>query len=318
MEIYSPSECHRTAWDAYVEKSPRATFYHQWGWKRVVENALHHRSLYLAAEKQGRISGILPLFLIRRSFGKPFITSVPAANYGGICADDRETALALLEKAKRLACESRAAYLELRDFYPVDYGLSCDRSHVTVLIPLGNDPDRVRRGLRKSVHHAVNKAARAGIRIHTGPTDPPLFHDLYSRNMRRLGSPCFGSGLFESILGEFPDTARIAWARLGSRTVAADLIVFFKDRILSLYAGTDACYLNLGTNSLLTWEIIRYGCQNGFACYDFGRSIRGSGSYHFKRRWNGEIQSLCYHYYMRGGNRLPVRNPMAPCLFVTT
>jgi len=312
LKIFPPTKYNQSEWDKYVKKSPEATFYHQWAWKRVVEKALGHDSCYLAAEKQGNITGIFPLFTIRPPFGKPFLTSIPAANYGGICADDRETALALMNKAKALADEQGAAYMEMRDFFPKDYGLSSYRSYVTVLIPLFNEPEQVWHGLRKSVRNAVRKAVKSGIQIHIDAGNVPIFYKLYSRNMQRIGSPCFGPGLFEAVLNEFPNTARMAWAKLGSKIVAADLIVLFKDSILSLYAGTDEKYLNLGTNSLLTWEEIRFGCENGFAYYDFGRSTFNSGSYEFKKRWNGEIHQLCYHYYLTKGNRLPVKNPAHP------
>ncbi len=309
MEVLSAREGNEKEWDNYVRGSGRATFFHQWGWKRVIENALGHEACYLMAWKRGRIRGVLPLFLIRSPFFDRFLVSAPAANYGGICADGPEAAGLLLERAKAMTADKGASYLELRDFEPAGARLSQRPAYVTVLIRLDPDPLKVWARFRQTVRTTIRKAANSGIRIETGSDNVELFYDLYSRNMRRLGSPCFGLPFFQSILTEFPDRASIILAKTGAQAVAGDLIVRFKDNVLSLYAGTEKRYLPMGVNSLITWEAIRFGCREGYRYYDFGRSVYGTGSFNFKKRWNGEIHPLCYYYHMPGGGRPPLKNP---------
>ena len=63
------------AGDSYVHKSPISTFYHQIGWKNVVEKTYKHRPIYLIAKEEGEIKGVLPLFLMRSMiFGKKLVS----------------------------------------------------------------------------------------------------------------------------------------------------------------------------------------------------------------------------------------------------
>lgn len=82
-------------WDAYVERSAAGTIFHRFGWGEAVEAGLGQESVRLAARRDGRIAGILPL-VHRRSplFGDALI-SVGFATYGGIVADDADDAAAL-------------------------------------------------------------------------------------------------------------------------------------------------------------------------------------------------------------------------------
>ena len=49
-------------WDAFVRGTAGWTHCHLFGWKRVMESALRHECLYLAArEADGRLAGVLPL-----------------------------------------------------------------------------------------------------------------------------------------------------------------------------------------------------------------------------------------------------------------
>ena len=102
------------AWDSYILKSDQSTFYHQIGWRNVVEKTYKHKPIYLIAKEAGEINGVLPLFLMKSViFGKKLV-SVPFAPYGGVCANDKTIEKALVEEATRITEESGADYLELR------------------------------------------------------------------------------------------------------------------------------------------------------------------------------------------------------------
>ena len=52
-------------------------------------------------------------------------------------------------------------------------------------------------------------------------------------------------------------------------------------------------------NYLLFWELIKYSCENGFLCFDFGRSIANDGTYLFKEGWGAKPMQLYYQYYTK-------------------
>ena len=50
-------------------------------------------------------------------------------------------------------------------------------------------------------------------------------------------------------------------------------------------------YFSLCPNNLLYWEMIRWGCKNGYQRFDFGRSSPDSGTYRFKKQWGAKEEA---------------------------
>jgi serine/alanine adding enzyme len=47
------------------------------------------------------------------------------------------------------------------------------------------------------------------------------------------------------------------------------------------------------------WEMIRWGCENGYQRFDFGRSSPGSGTYRFKKQWGAKEEPLHWQWITR-------------------
>ncbi|HNI72337.1 MAG TPA: peptidoglycan bridge formation protein FemAB, partial [Accumulibacter sp.] len=83
------------AWDAFVNSSPDATFFHKSGWQRVIREVFSHSTSFLYAERAGIIEGVLPLAQVKsRLFGNSLV-SLPFAVYGGVAASTNEAVTAL-------------------------------------------------------------------------------------------------------------------------------------------------------------------------------------------------------------------------------
>ena len=101
-------------WDAFVASCPEATFFHLAGWRRVIETAFQHRTFYLMAERDGAVTGVLPLTLVKtRLFGTRLIANAFCVR-GGPIAADAASLEALDAAAVTLMEELRAPVLEFR------------------------------------------------------------------------------------------------------------------------------------------------------------------------------------------------------------
>ena len=49
----------KESWDSYIHKSSTSTFYHQIGWKNVVEKTYKHKPTYLIAKEEDEIKEVL-------------------------------------------------------------------------------------------------------------------------------------------------------------------------------------------------------------------------------------------------------------------
>jgi hypothetical protein len=58
---------------------------------------------------------------------------------------------------------------------------------------------------------------------------------------------------------------------------------------------------------LMYWEALKYGAENDFTEFDFGRSEFGSGTFNFKTQWGASPLNLDYVVYSNDGElRKPV------------
>jgi hypothetical protein len=60
------------------------------------------------------------------------------------------------------------------------------------------------------------------------------------------------------------------------------------------------------------WELMKYGCEKKLKTFDFGRSKKDTGSYHFKRHWGFEPTDLKYDCYLVNGTKMPDVSPVNP------
>ena len=135
-------------WDAFVMDNQTSTFFHLIGWKRVVEKTYGHKPIYLFTEENGRIKGILPLFLINTFlFGKQLV-SIPYSPYGGCAGDNKNTDDTLLLKANQLAQELNVKFTEFRNMRNQGY-LPTNDNYVTMLLKLDQGETKVGRILEK-------------------------------------------------------------------------------------------------------------------------------------------------------------------------
>lgn len=100
MEIIELQKEEEKSRDEYVHKSNSSTFYHQIGWKNVVEKTYKHKPIYLIAKEEGEIKGVLPLFLMKSMFFSKKLVSVPFAHMVVFVQMTKQLKKHLLKKQK--------------------------------------------------------------------------------------------------------------------------------------------------------------------------------------------------------------------------
>jgi hypothetical protein len=112
VRTFAPGD--EVRWDAFVEAAPAGTFFHLSGWRTVIETAFRHRTFNLLAERDGIVTGVLPLTLVKtRLFGASLISNAFCVEGGPIAADPASLK-ALEDAAVGLMHELRVPVLEMR------------------------------------------------------------------------------------------------------------------------------------------------------------------------------------------------------------
>jgi FemAB-related protein (PEP-CTERM system-associated) len=288
-----PADRVEKSWDRFVEQHPDATIGHLRAWGPVIQNAYGHEALPLAALADGELVGVLPQVLVRsRLFGHRLV-SMPFLDYGGILIDPdavRETGIdvtdALLEAATEAGRVRHARSLGLRQFHPIASRDPVTADRVTMLLPLST-ADAVWTALPSERRNRVRKGEKSGLTVVWGGAELlDGFYDVFAANMRDLGSPVHSHAFFAEMLLRLPDTARVLQVRdRTARPVGAAVCLFFRDTIAVPWVSSRRDAFALCPNFVLYWEVIRFGCAEGYRTLDLGRSFRHAGTFEFKRQW---------------------------------
>ncbi|WP_374763783.1 FemAB family XrtA/PEP-CTERM system-associated protein [Yunchengibacter salinarum] len=302
----------RVAWDAYVAASDQAGFLHRAGWQDVVSRTTGYDTPFLLAERNGSLSGILPLAL-RRSvlFGRSGV-SLPFCVAAGPVADDGESLRALDEEAWRRTRAIGGRALEYRGVaadqarragWHVDDGTSA-----SFVGPLAGSEDARLAAIPRKQRAVVRKALKAGLRVTLGPDQLDSFYALYADSVHRLGTPVFPATLFRMLLRTFPDNVEIALVRDRHDRPVASLMSFYHGHtVMPYYAGSVAEARRLGAHDFMYFDLMNRAAERGFTRFDFGRSRVGSGPYHFKKHWGFTPQPLATAWHLAPG-----ATPLAP------
>lgn len=300
-------------WDAFVKAHPAGSLFHLWAWRRIIERAFGHQPHYLYAEREGRITGVLPLFA---AGGWPFtraLVSVPLGVHGGVLAEDAEAAALLREGARAVATRHGAAYVEYKSERAVFPELPTKADLYYVFRQeLFGDREAQLAAIPRKTRAVLREAERASLKSSINRTDLEAFYDLYALSLRNLGTPMFPKELFIASLEELPGACDILSVRQCGRIIGCVMNYYYGDVMLPFFAGTLPEARDVGINNYVYWVMLETGHARGFRVFDFGRSKAGTGAYKFKEHFGMTATPLEYQYELVGAAELPNVNPTNP------
>ena len=301
-ELYRESDY--SAWQEYVSSHPSSGIYHHIGWKSVIEDAYGHTARYLVAKSNNEIVGILPLFLIKSLLFGSSMTSLPFLDHSGIVADDTSIQNILIEKAQKLGQEHAVDHLELRQLKISEGNFSNYSEKVLMVMELEpNEEDQLRK-LSSERRNRIKRAKKSGLSVEiTDSSKLHLFYDIWTKNMRDLGSPPHSLSFFENICHHFDNQYTILLVKTDGVYIGAALALHWKDTITIPWVSSLREYFKMYPNNILYWEAMRFAISQNIQFFDFGRSTQGSGTYEFKKRWGAISRPLHWQYFAIGNNK---------------
>lgn len=300
-------------WDAFVAACPTASFFHLAGWRRVIATAFGQPTWFLYAQRDGEVSGVLPLAHVRsRLFGNKLV-SLPFCVYGGVAATDGASSKALVAAAGRLARQLDVDFLELRQVAASGAELPGSDRYVTFRRTLDADPEVNLKAVPRKQRAMIRKGAAAGL-VPTFDTSVERFFAIYAESLRNLGTPVLPRRYFAILKEVFGDACEIMSVSPGSGApaVAAVMSFYFRDEVLPYYGGGTAAARELHAYDFMYWELLVHALGRGARLFDFGRSRQGTGSYRFKTHWGFEPQPLPYQYDLVRAQEIPNVTPDNP------
>ena len=310
--IREMGDADRARWDAFVMASPDATFFHRSAWRGLIEEAFGHRTVFLYAEREGRIVGVLPLARQKSVLFGDALISLPFCVYGGVVAEDRVAADALLDAAEARAADMGVGHLECRNMHRQREAWTTTDLYVSFRKEIARDPEANMLAIPRKQRAMVRKGIKANL-VSAIDDDVDRFFALYADNVHRHGTPAQSRRYFELLKTAFGDDCRVLTVTTPSGDAVSSVLTFyFRNEVLPYYAGDALVSRDTAANDFKYWELMRRSCEEGFTLFDYGRSKVGTGPYDFKRNWGFTPQPLAYEYKLVRAPRVPENNPLNP------
>lgn len=276
----------RPLWDGYVKRSVQGLPQHLTGWQEVQRQTYGHQPHYLMAMEGDQVVGVLPLFFIRSLWLGNTLRTMP----GGLCADNDEVALALIEQGRKWAQAVKAGRFLIADTRQAWAGdLLTTTDHVCWVVDVRLDTETFWRRLNDNIRRQVRIARDHKLRVAIDRTGQLLgtFYGVFSDFAHQSGTPLFSLHFLENVVQTFPSNFSIAVVYQEDRPLGGYFQLEMGHTIYGMWGGTPRQYLKLRPVYLAYWEIIQDAIQQGFHCVDMGRSPAGSNASKFKGQWGG-------------------------------
>ena len=325
MEIrpYRPSD--RKEWDDYVKRHPDGTVFHLSGWKGAVERSFGPNTNYLLAVDSAsfgepatrpdgeEIVGIFPLFYTKNVLFGRYMVSVPFATYGGILADGDDIQQALYEQGVAITKGMALEYLELRNERSQLKGLPTKDLYYVFKKEISSDNDKNLLAIPRKARRMVRKGIKEKLDARFGNVELlDEFYELFAFSYRSLGTPVFPKIFLRKLLRQYGSDSSILIIYKDVQPLSGVLSFYFKDQVIPYYSGSYPESRNFAANDYMYWALMSDAADKGYRIFDFGRSKKDTGSYHFKRHWGFEPLPLPYQYYLNKIEEIPNISPTNP------
>ena len=296
MELLLATRAEGERWDAFVRAQEHASLGHLYEWRTVFERAYHKRGYYLAALRQGRWVGVLPLVHMKGALTGNRLVSLPFLDHAGPLGSDPEASSFLLNAAVDLVCRKKLNGFDIRSALVHD---SEATSRATLILPLPEDRDALWDSFAPKVRNQIRKATRQGLQTKCVPAAKlDVFYRVFSRNMRDLGSPVHSRGFLHKVLDVFRREAQLYLTRgKNGAPVGGAIALRFRDSLTVPWASSLRRAFKDCPNHSLYWQMLSDAMEAGVRSFDFGRSREGSGTYAFKTQWGALPQPLEWSSY---------------------
>lgn len=301
------------AWFQFVRDETAAPLYMHRSWGGLIQKSFGHPTrIWVAMTPEGRIVGGVPLtFFSSRLFGR-FAVSVPYFNYGGVLSPYWNVAKALLTGLQKVAHQEQLTHIEVRTMQDGLWPNSSDRK-VSMVLPLPETLEALGRQLGSKVRAQSKKAEEHHPTVAFGGLELlDDFYRVFARNMRDLGTPVYAKSWFANVLSEPGLAATLVVVKVRGRAVSAGFLLGHGPMLEIPWASTIRPANALNTNMWMYRQILDYAVSEGYEFFDFGRSTRGAGTYHFKKQWGAKPYEHHWYYITPDHSKPPELNPDNP------
>lgn len=299
-------------WNTFVA-ARTASAYHQVVWPEIIKNSFGHPTrIWVAEDTDGNILAGVPLtFFSSRLFGR-FAVSIPYFNYGGVISDWVNVARDLITSLHHVCVNEGLSHIEVRTMQ-AELGDHASDKKVSMVLTLPPTEAELDEQLGAKVRAQYKKAQEYNPQVSFGKLELlDDFYQVFAQNMRDLGTPVYSREWFANILSATDVNSQLIVVYVSGRPVSTGFVIGHGEMLEIPWASTIRQANAMNTNMWMYRQILGYAIREGYRFFDFGRSTRGAGTYHFKKQWGAKPYPHYWYYVFPAGGSVPELNPDNP------
>jgi CelD/BcsL family acetyltransferase involved in cellulose biosynthesis len=299
-------------WMDFVCTRPGANIFHHPAWMQVMHECYGYSgSILVILDEHGQIRAGIPLMEVNSFLTGHRWVSLPFSDYCYPLYEDQAALDDLTCQFVDIFQSRNLKKFEIRWKLPERSEIQQVSEFVLHTIPLDLDPTRVSKRFKRTHLQNIRTAEERGVKIEFGDQLKHLeiFYDLQLETRKRHGVPAQPRKYFEVLWRHImkPGMGFVLLAKKDDEYIAGMVYLAWNRTLIAKYAASREDRFNLRPNNLLFWEGIRWGCQNGFAVFDMGRTeVENTGLRTFKNRWGAREEPL--YYSILSAKRLRLSN----------
>ena len=288
-------------WMSFLQKNGSATIFHHPAWSQVSANTYGYKPFVAVLKNvNGAIRAGIPFMEVKSPISGRKWVSLPFSDYCYPVFDDDVELNEFIEKIVSLSRAKGIALVEIRDDIQNSPTLFRDSSHVIHKAELESNCEKVFRRIHEMHRRNINVARKNNVKIVFGNTLQHMldFYKLHLQTRQSQGVPIQPLGFFKKIQMLILDQGLgfLILAYKDDKCIGGAVFLHWHKTLTYKFGASDPAGLNLRPNNLIMWTAMKWGCENGFTCFDFGRTdLENKGLRTFKSRWGAEEKPLYYY-----------------------
>jgi len=287
-----------SAWSHFVAGHPDASIFHHPSWSRVLARSYGYDSCAAVVRRGDAITAGLPLMKINSPITGRRWVALPFSDHCRLLAVDDASKGRLVKGLVETQTGGRSPRIEIRDF--IDHSAVMGTRAYLHELELEPDSNSVFGRFKKTrVQQSIQQAEREGVIVHRNSSMAYLriFLTLHGLTRHRHGVPVqprrYFRVLWEELLRHRRGFVSVAW--VGRRPIASSVFLCWNQTLTYKYSASDPAYWSCRPNHAILWDAIRWGCEQGYRSFDFGRSdAENTGLRAFKGGWGATESPLVY------------------------
>ncbi|MDP9202282.1 MAG: GNAT family N-acetyltransferase, partial [Gemmatimonadota bacterium] len=214
---------------------------------------------------------------------------------------ERRAQQSLVEHAVAEAKRSGAGLLELRSREEVPGPVTPSNRRISVHLSLPSSVEELwKTTFRAKVRSQIRRPGKEGMVFRSSSAELSAFYEVFTHNMRDLGTPVLPRAFFERIESAFGDRVIFSSVYTSAGVPAAVACCFlWRDELEVMWASSIRELNQLSPNMLLYGSLMEEAIRRGVHVFNFGRCSPGGATHRFKQQWGGNDVRLPWPSWSR-------------------